>query len=126
MNRLKALILAALCLALSLPAWATGTRSVDADQIKSADHSKTYSLPGATTTLVGDVINETPSGTVNGSNTSFTLSATPVAAGTVELSLDGILLEQGGGADYTLSSTTITMATAPALGQSIRAVYHRQ
>lgn len=104
-----------------LSAQASSTRSIDADSIKSSNHSKTYSLPSVTSTLVGDVISETPSGTVNGSNVSFSLSVTPASTTTATLYLDGIL-----DTDYSISGTTITMTTAPALGQSIKIVYHRQ
>lgn len=67
---------------------------------------------------------ETPSGTVNGSNDTFTLANTPVS-GTVMLFKNGILLEAGSGNDYTISTATITMATAPVSGDKIRASYFR-
>ena len=66
------------------------------------------------------VFNETPSGTVNGSNTTFTLSASP--AGLV-LSKNGVVMKPGSGNDYTLSGTTITFATAPATGSVILATF---
>lgn len=67
---------------------------------------------------------ETPSGTINGVNTEFTLSRTPAGAKAVILFLDGDILAQGSGAGkYTTTGTTITMGTAPALGQSLYAWY---
>lgn len=71
---------------------------------------------------------EAPSGTINGSNVTFTLAQTPQENGSAEPSVD---LYQDGlyqipGVDYTISGVTITMTTAPALGQSLRASYIRR
>jgi hypothetical protein len=52
---------------------------------------------------------ETPSGLVNGSNTSYTLSNTPIA-NSLDLVLNTRVLTEG--VDYILSGTTITMTTA--------------
>jgi hypothetical protein len=68
------------------------------------------------------VTRETPSGTINGSNVTFTLAATPVA-GTEQLFLNGILQEPGAGNDYTISGATITYLTAPATGDRLKANY---
>jgi|SRR5581483_47276 len=70
------------------------------------------------------VVNETPSGTINGSNTSFTLANTPLA-GTEQIFQDGILLLKGAGLDYTISGATITMINAPATGDNLRASYQK-
>lgn len=64
---------------------------------------------------------ETPSGTINGSNKAFTLSQTPLENDVVEVYLDG--LRQVPVIDYTISTTTITFVTAPALGQSVFVQY---
>jgi phage-related tail fiber protein len=66
--------------------------------------------------------NETPSGTVNGSNTTFTLANTPTA-GSVSLYMNGMLQEAGSGNDYTISGSTITYLAAPISGDKIRANY---
>lgn len=68
------------------------------------------------------VFEETPSGTVNGSNTAFTLANTPTS-GTVRLYLEGWRLIPGSGNDYTISGSSITMLTAPLTGERIRADY---
>lgn len=68
------------------------------------------------------VTRETPSGLVNGSNTTYTLANTPVA-GTEHVYLNGILQESGAGNDYTISGATITYLTAPATGDKIRVSY---
>jgi hypothetical protein len=66
-------------------------------------------------------VQEIPSGTVNGANTSFALSTTPYSNLSVELKLDGRPLYLT--TDYTISGTTITMVVAPAFGQQIDAKY---
>lgn len=68
------------------------------------------------------VYNETPTGTVNGSNTAFTIANTPQNS-SLELVLNGMVLEPGAGNDYTISGTAITMLFAPATGDKLRAYY---
>ena len=66
------------------------------------------------------VHDETPTGLVNGSNTSFTLANSPVA---------GTLIVYEGGRrlaltiDFTLSGATITMTYAPPNGSYVRCDY---
>lgn len=64
-------------------------------------------LPSGGTTAVREV----PSGTLNGANTSFTLSFTPSPAASLALYLNGV--EQVPTTDYTISSATITYTVAP-------------
>lgn len=59
---------------------------------------------------------ETPSGTINGSNTTFTLTHTPNPSVSLQLYENGIM--QRAGVDYTLSGSTITMTQAPMGGSS--------
>lgn len=66
------------------------------------------------------VFEEIPSGSINGSNVTFTISATPTA-GTLRLYLNGQRLRSGAGNDYTLSTNTITMTTAPISGDVLLA-----
>lgn len=57
----------------------------------------------------------TPTGTVNGSNTEFTIAAL-VLSGTEEVFKNGMLMNAGAGNDYTIAyaaTTTITFLTAP-------------
>ncbi|MBK9356794.1 MAG: hypothetical protein IPN08_05265 [Bacteroidales bacterium] len=61
-----------------------------------------------------------PSGTVNGSNVTFTIAAN-VISGTEEVFKNGILMNAGAGNDYTITygaTTTITFATAPSAASS--------
>lgn len=86
--------------------------------------SGTGSVTLATTVVktTSYVVRETPSGSVNGSNTAFTLANTPVA-GTEQVFLNGLLQEPGAGNDYTISGSSITMLSAPATGDKLRVTY---
>lgn len=68
------------------------------------------------------VIRETPSGSINGANTAFTLANTPVT-GTEEVYLNGILQEPGAGNDYQISGAALTYNTAPLTNDRIRVSY---
>jgi fiber protein len=85
--------------------------------------SGVYQPAGAYVTIAANrVTRETPTGTINGSNATFTLAATPTA-GTEEIFLNGILLEPGAGNDYTISGATITMLVVPQTGDRLKACY---
>jgi len=72
--------------------------------------------------FIGDFTNkEVPSGTVNGTNDSFGLTYEPTSTDSLELYLDGLILELT--TDYSISGSTITMVTPPALGQKLYASY---
>ena len=64
--------------------------------------------------------NETPSGAINGVNTSYTLAHAPVI---IWLYYNGILLEPGSGNDFTYSGNAITMLYALPTGAKLRAYY---
>lgn len=70
---------------------------------------------------VGAETQETPSGSINGSNTAFTLAHTPLDAGTFKLYRSGGLLTLG--THYTRAGTAITMIVAPVAGQTLLANY---
>ncbi len=70
---------------------------------------------------LADWAHETPTGTVNGSNTGFTISHAPIAANALIVFVNGLL--QFPTTHYTLSGTTITFVTAPVTGSDIRAVF---
>jgi hypothetical protein len=67
---------------------------------------------------------EVPSGSINGSNTTFTLANTPTA-GSEKVYLNGVRLFVGGSNDYTISGATITMAAAPLTGERIIVDYRK-
>jgi hypothetical protein len=64
---------------------------------------------------------ETPSGTINGSNLTFTLAHTPSPSASLSLYRNGAW--QSPGLDYMISTGTITMTTAPVAGEWLRASY---
>lgn len=70
------------------------------------------------------VSNEVPSGTINGSNDTFTLATTP-DSGSLELYKNGIRQSPGAGNDYTLSTDTITFLSGniPETGDALLADY---
>ena len=89
--------------------------------------STQFSEMGGSDTIPASLIGivpkfETPSGSVNGSNTAFTLSSTPVANASVIMVLDGVT--QTNGTDYTVSGTTVTFTTAPTTGTEVIAIYN--
>ena len=65
---------------------------------------------------------ETPSGSINGSNVTFTLAHTPSPGASLSLFKNGQKLEPGG-ADYSLSTNTITATVAPKTGDTLTANY---
>lgn len=78
-----------------------------------------WSIPAGTTTTYAD--DETPSGTINGSNTAFTLAHTPSPAASLMLFQNGVLNRRM--TDYTLSGANITFSVAPTTGDNLRAFY---
>ena len=75
-------------------------------------------------TAANIVTRETPSGLVNGSNTTFTLANTPIA-GTEEVFINGLLMEPGAGNDYTISGAVITTLFTLQAGDKIRVSYFK-
>jgi len=69
------------------------------------------------------VVDEAPTGLVNGVNLVYTLSSTP-EVGTVQFFIDGQLQTEGGSNDYTISGATVTViGQAPETGQIVLASY---
>ena len=66
---------------------------------------------------------ETPSGTINGLNTAFTLAAAPSPANSLELYRNGLAMQSS--VDFTLSGSTITFqpASVPQPGDVLQAFY---
>lgn len=65
---------------------------------------------------------ETPTGTINGTNTAFTLANSPIS-GTEMVYKNGQLMNGGSGNDYTISANTITFTTAPKTGTVLLVTY---
>ena len=72
------------------------------------------------------VTREIPTGTVNGTNPTFTLANTPTA-GTEEVFVNGILQNVGAGNDYTISTNTITFLSGaiPQTGDVVLVNYRK-
>lgn len=72
------------------------------------------------------IVRETPSGSVNGSNATFTLVNTPVG-NTEQVFVNGVLQNPGAGNDYTISTTTITFLAGaiPQTNDIVRVTYIR-
>jgi hypothetical protein len=66
-------------------------------------------------------VGETPSGTVDGLNDTFTLSSIPANAGSLLLFMGGVY--QSKDIDYTISVSTITFSTPPKDGLTLYAIY---
>jgi hypothetical protein len=96
--------------------------STNALRVKPGGIGETQLGAGTYLRKVDNIIRETPSGSINGSNTTFTLANTPVS-GSEAVFLNGILQEPGAGNDYTISGGTITYLTAPLTGDRLRVNY---
>ena len=68
-------------------------------------------------------VKEVPSGSVNGTNVTFTISNAPAVAGTEQVFLNGLLQFSGVSDDYTISGGTITFNTAPETGWKLVVYY---
>jgi hypothetical protein len=66
-------------------------------------------------------IQEIPTGTIDGSNTVFTLAQTPFAASAVQVYLNGVYRTPT--TDYTISGSTITFVVAPPNASKVEAAY---
>jgi hypothetical protein len=95
----------------------TGTLPQSSD-ILSASYRLSVSIPG-----VGFVDQETPSGAINGVNTTFTLSQTPSPSTSLAVYRNGLRLSSG--VDYTLSGAVITFLTglAPQISDTLICSY---
>lgn len=102
--------------AITIETTITGLLKGNGTAISAAVAGTDYQAP------INFVVRETPSGTPNGSTTSFGLAHTPVS-GSEELFLNGVLQDSGTGNDYTISGATITMLTAPASTDKLRCSY---
>jgi hypothetical protein len=76
---------------------------------------------GGVVTYFTSVSQETPSGSINSSNKSFTLAFTPIA-NSETLILNGVILIRG--VDYTISGATITSTNALITNDIFRATYN--
>jgi hypothetical protein len=104
--------------AITISTGVTGMLKGNGTAISAALASTDYMAPGSFVTR------ETPTGTINGVNATFTLANTPIL-NTEQIFLNGLLLEPGAGNDYNISGATITMLTVPATGDRLKANYQK-
>jgi hypothetical protein len=76
---------------------------------------------GAIVTAPPSFVEETPAGTQNSTNVTFTLSFTPAPIASLELKLNGVF--QVPTTDFTISGATITFVTAPRSYDKMTATY---
>ena len=92
-----------------------GLMSIDSNNKLTTISPNTYMLPD------NYVVRETPTGSVNGTNTIFTLKSMPLY-GSEMVFKDGLLQSAS---DYTISYATITFTAAPSSGAKIRVTYYK-
>lgn len=63
---------------------------------------------------------EVPTGSINGTNKDFTISLTPLSADTIQVFVDGLIIDID---DWSYSSGVITLDTAPLYGQDVYVWY---
>lgn len=102
------------------------TATAAAPQLLEFNGTQIICVAPPTVVLPTFVDGETPSGTINGTNTTFQLAGAPAPATSLHLYLNGLRLCTGtcaNAADYTLSGQTINFASPPQPGDQILADY---
>jgi len=69
------------------------------------------------------VFGESPSGTKNGINVTFTLAKAPINGTDLMLFVNGLLQASGTAADYELTASTVNFKSAPFSEDSLNAIY---
>ena len=89
---------------------------------RTGDTLLAYYRKAGTGSAVNFADNETPGGSINGTNATFTLASAPNPAGSLRLYRNGLLLEPG--VDYSVTGSSITiLTTVPVSGDTISAYY---
>ena len=95
-----------------------GRVSTTGDELTAAEEATVAAIEDGTFFVVG----ETPTGTIDGANTSFTIASAPAPATSLVVILNGMVMTLT--EDYTLSGTTLSMVVAPLTNSILRASYH--
>jgi len=95
----------------------SGQITISATGAGGSDRSQSTSL------ITELVLNEAPVGAIDGTNATFTLAHAPTSASSVMLWLNGQLLTQGAGNDFTVTSQTLTMSFPPQSGDILLTMY---
>jgi len=98
------------------------TASTTVAPSKTAVNTALAAKADASAVLASFVEGEVPTGSINSSNTVYTLANTPIA-GSVKVYWNGMKMRVGVG--YTISGTTITMAVAPDTGDTLETDYRK-
>lgn len=114
------IIFAALLL-LGQTAQAATTRAQQADSLISTNGNSTWTFPTAGPLGGGRFSQEAPTGSCP--TTSLTIAHTPNAGLDVLLFDNGLALRQGGGLDYTISGTSITLGSTCSVGEKFWVKY---
>lgn len=101
-----------------------GTESITCSAGQHINQISTSGVPVCAADVGSNLNQGAPTGSINSSNTSFTLSPTPAAAANVNCFLNGVQQRQGAGTDYTISGATITYLTAPATGATLNCLWY--
>lgn len=83
------------------------------------------SLTNSAPTVTELVLNEEIAGDVDGSNQAFTLANDPASSSSVMIWLNGQLLTQGSGRDYTVSGRSIQIGFPPVAGDVLLGMYSK-
>lgn len=101
-----------------------GTESLTCSAGNHLSSISTSGVPACTADSGANLNQGAPSGSINGSNVTFTLSPTPAASANVNCFENGLQQQQGAGNDYTISGATITYLTAPPTGTKINCLWY--
>lgn len=89
------------------------------------DHA--HGMPPDTAVGSYDVTRETLGGTINGTNTAFTLATAPSPVGSEIVFLNGVMLDAVGTpsdmSQYSISGVDVTIGVAPISGDSLKSCY---
>lgn len=102
---------------ISIVTGSQGQVTISATGAGGSDRSQSTSL------ITELVLNEAPVGAIDGTNATFTLAHAPTSASSVMLWLNGQLLTQGAGNDFTVTSQTLTMSFPPQSGDILLTMY---
>jgi mono/diheme cytochrome c family protein len=100
------------------------TLSTTTTTTSTSTNNATPSIGSGFVNYANIVTRETPSGTLDGTNTIFTLTNAPLP-GSEEVFLNGILREPGIGNEYTITGNLLTCLNAPASTDRLRVSYRK-
>lgn len=102
---------------------ASGNAQVEISGDVTIDEDGVAVVNGSTVLKLADIVKrETPAEAPDGVNTAFTI-ATDIRPGTEEVYLNGILMDEGIGNDYTASANVVNFNFAPNAGDKVRVSY---